>query len=147
MVPDFTFEIIVRVVEHVTGCGEARECGQEDEPEHGSALPEKRLRCLWCSEIKCERVIASSAEDRIHGPGRVGRQRRSRREAAKIWRQAAAPFLSSVWQPLIGPHQLSTPRLPANDRGKAGVLLSRPITTPEVASIAAKEVTGDILSI
>lgn len=40
-----------------------------------------------------------------------------------------------------------TPRLPANDRGKAGVLLSRPITTPEVTSIAAKEVTGDILFI
>lgn len=43
MVSNLTFEIVIRVVEHITGPGEPSECGQKDQSQHRSPLLAKSL--------------------------------------------------------------------------------------------------------
>lgn len=52
MVSDLTFEIIIRVLEHVTGPGEARECGQKEEPQHGGPLQIKASSASGSIKLK-----------------------------------------------------------------------------------------------
>lgn len=57
VVSDFTFEIVIRVLKHITGPGEPSEHGQKDQPQHRSPLRlKKKKKGLLCLVVQRKRL-------------------------------------------------------------------------------------------
>lgn len=115
MVSNPAFEIIIRVVKHITGPGKPSESGQKYEPQHGttaltstSSLSVKQNKKFELQIVSISGVPSSVPQRRESQGCKEAPRRAQRTEIEKEkGTQAAGPLLTTVWQPPIGPTHTS----------------------------------------
>lgn len=123
MVSDLAFEIVIRVLQHITGPGEPGEGGQEDEPQHRTPrwlkasllfVKQNKKTVLQTVSVPAPLLQLSSAtrkptllQDPRSGPNGEWSVRERERDGGGGDVQAAGPLLTTVWQPPIGPFDAS----------------------------------------